>query len=185
MTTTPIPDLSGDGAIFRAMCDVAWWTHRQVMLSIRGTHVPWTCVSVGSWGGQEFNVDGEPDRARLLKWAETLRERRAPTEPEEPVKAKDGTGTRALQEEFDLFEHPWPKLCGTDREKWVAIAAMIDRAAHYEHHRDCGAFDGRRVLAGPPMIGDHAENHRQRLRMALVAFISAGIPRWITEEVTP
>lgn len=69
------------GEIHLAMCDIAWHTGWTVTLSIRGTHVNWTEISVDKWS---FNIDADQGRADLIEWANRLRNREANAPLPEP-----------------------------------------------------------------------------------------------------
>ena len=102
----------------------------------------------------------------------------------EPKKASRGTPKQTqLAHELKLHTYPWPRLLGEDERKWRRIAKMIDRAARYEHKRDCTglAADGRTRLGNTPFEGRHADNHRSRVERNFVSFLEAGIPAFLTE----
>lgn len=62
------------GTIMLAMMDLAYFGSFHPSVSIRGTHVNWTCVSAG---GHDFNIDNDDEVKRLLAWASTVRYREA------------------------------------------------------------------------------------------------------------
>jgi hypothetical protein len=70
-----------DADVYRSMLDLAWHLAMPVTLSIRGTHVNWTCVSVN---GHTFDVDTDADRQRLIEWATAVRSRKANAPMPEP-----------------------------------------------------------------------------------------------------
>lgn len=90
---------------------------------------------------------------------------------------------RDLMRKFDLYEYPWPALLGENRAKWEAVAKLVDGAARHEHRRTCDGTmaDGRTRYTPERFEGDHAFHHKKSIRLALVALLDSGIPRFLTE----
>ena len=95
--------------------------------------------------------------------------------------------TRPLAEEFGMYEYPWPKVLGADRDKWKRTAEFIDKAAlnHHRHHCPGTMADGHTRQQVPPFRDDHADDHRRAVRSMLCDLLDAGIPRFLTEPASP
>ncbi len=91
---------------------------------------------------------------------------------------------RDLAMEFKLYEYIWPRICGTDRQRWEAAAEYVERAAklHHKHHCPGTMADGKTRQQVPSFVGDHAERHRMAVTLGFVIYVDAGIPRWVTES---
>lgn len=89
---------------------------------------------------------------------------------------------RQLQEEFNLFCYPWPRLLGTDRQKWQQVAKLVDRTARADHKRECTGLapDGRSNLGNTPFERCHY-SHRGSVERALVRLLEQGIPSFLCE----
>jgi hypothetical protein len=99
--------------------------------------------------------------------------------------ARRGTSKQTeLAHEFGIHEYPYPRLLGEDREKWARVAKLIDDAARNDHRRTCSgiAADGRTRLRPERFVGDHADQHRWYVRLALVALLDAGIPQFLASR---
>jgi hypothetical protein len=95
--------------------------------------------------------------------------------------ARGGPQTTALAHKHNLHEYLWPELLGPHPTRWAAVAELVDRAASIGHKR-CDAFDGKRTVSAGPFFGEHAERHRQVIRLALADLLEAGIPDFLSDR---